>query len=337
MKYPIYASLLLAGALAAGCNNHQPKEQAAAGPDTLLYTPLVKPLTDSIAQFPKQHELYYRRGLALFNDAPELALKDFQSAAQLNPTYTDYWATSGEAALVMEQYKDAAIAFEQALKTAPQHPYIQYKLAIALIENGQPAAADSLAGVLAKSEEGQDKAYYLKARIAEDKGDTTTAITHLKAAVKVAGIESDYDAVMELASLLKDQEALQYYALASKIDPTLADPHYAAGQYFELKGQPQEAIKAYQEAILADPGYEEAYLAITDIFARSGKWKEAKHFANLTVRNKPNSARGYYNRGYAAEQLGDMAAAKADYQKALGFRKNFPEATEALARVSGKK
>lgn len=338
MKYPKYISLFTAGVLAlTACNNDS--KPVAARPDSVLYSPLVKPLTDSIQQFPKQHDLYYRRGLALFNDAPELALQDFEAAAKLNPSYTDYWATTGEAALVTEKYSLAVNAFRQALVTAPTHPYIQYKLGIALIEDKQTIAADSMAGLLIRSAE-QDKGFYLKARIAEDKGDTSNAIMQLKFAVKAAGEESDYDAVMELASLLKSrgsQEALQYYALANKIDPVMAEPHYEAGQYFEAAGNPQEAIKAYQEAILADPAYEDAYLSIAHIFAQSGKWKEARHYANLTVRNRPNSARGYYFRGLATENLGDKVAAKADYQKALSFRKNYPEAAEALNRVSEKK
>lgn len=328
-------------ALATACNNQQaPADKTTASADTILYSSLVKPLTDSIKLFPQQHELYYRRGLAIFNDAPELALKDFEAAAKLNPGYTDYWATTGEAALVTEKYKTAVEAFRRALATAPQHPYIQYKLAIALIEDKQPAAADSLSAVLAQTEGEKDKGYYLKARIAEDEGDTTAAIGHLKEAIKIAGKESDYDAVMELAELLKQRssrEALRYYALAAEIDPVLAEPHYGAGLFFESQKQPQEAIKAYQQAILVDPGYEDAYLAITQIFINSGKWKEAKHYANLTARNKPNSARGYYFRGLSEENLGDFAAAKEDYTKALSFRKNFPEATEGLKRVSEKK
>lgn len=339
MKFLRNISLLLSGALALACNN-QPQQQAAkptSSPDSILYSALVKPLTDSIALFPKQHNLYYRRGLQLFNDAPELALSDFQAAARLNPTYTDYWATTGEAALVTEKYKDAVTAFRQALVTAPMHPYLQYKLGIALIEDKNYGAADSVSNVLEKTAGQQDKGYYLKARIAEDGGDTLSAITHLKQAVKIAGRESDYDAVMELAGLLRERqskEALAYYNLAAAIDSSLAEPYYEMGQFYEEQAKPQDAIKAYQQAILMDPSYEEAYLSITDIFIRSNKWKEGKHYANLAARSRPNSATAYYYRGLCAENLGDKAAAKEDYTKALNFRRNYSEAAEALQRVS---
>jgi tetratricopeptide (TPR) repeat protein len=334
MKY-LSILLLLVGAQA--CNNAGTRQPAVAGnADSVLQSDIIRPVTDSIRQFPDNPELYYRRALLLFNTNPAFAQADFEKAATLTPANTDYWAGAGEAALVADDYKKAAGYFRQALTTAPGYTYLEYRLATALIENKSYATADSIANVLAQKTEGRDKAFYLKARMAEDKQDTVTAIRHLTSAIHAAGAQPEFEAVMELGDLLRSRKAiaaLTYYTQAWRLDTTNAYPLFEAAQFQEELGNEAAAMNTYRTCIIADPGFEKAYLALGKIYTRKKAWKEAYTYYNLAAKSAPTDAWAYYYRAQTQEQLGNKALAIEDYTKASSFKKDFREAKEALQRL----
>jgi tetratricopeptide (TPR) repeat protein len=315
----------------------QAARQTPDSRDSVLHSPLLLPLTDSIRQFPDNAALYFRRGLLLFNTDPQLAQADFEQAARIQPSVTDYWAGAGEAALVNERYRQADSSFTEALKTHPNDPYLQYKLAMAKVESRQHNSAESLAARLEKHPDAFAQAFYLRARMAEDNGDTTLAIAHLKKAVDAAGLQSEYEAVTELTGLLRARrspDALPYYELAFRIDSSNADPLFEKGQYLEELGKTREATLTYKRCVLADPGYSNAYLALGKLAVESAQWKTAMGHFNLAARAKPNNAEAYYYRGLCHEKLGDKMAAQDDFARALSFRKDYSEAKAALERIS---
>jgi tetratricopeptide (TPR) repeat protein len=327
-----YLALLFIPILFA-CHSNSGEQTNKSSADSALYDVLVLPLTDSLRQFPNDADLHFRRGLLLFNTDLALALKDFEQAAALKPTVTDFWAGAGEASLMLEDYKKAVSHFEKALQTSPGYPYLEYRLATALIEDKQYNRADSLSSVLAASKGTYDKAFYLKARIAEDRQDTALAIRHLTKAVDAAGMQSEYEAVVELGDLLRERNlapAVRYYELAVRIDSTSVYPQYAIGQYYEKAGKINEAINAYKNAILIDPDDEDTYLALGKIYYKQQGWPVAFNYFNLAAKASPNSAEAYYYRARCHEKLGRKSAAIDDYTKALNFQKSYPEAKKAL-------
>lgn len=334
MKYlPIL--VVMAGIVA--CNNDHKKSGQQASADSALYSDIIRPVTDSIQQYPDQDALYYRRALLLFNTNPALAQLDFEKAATLKPGNPDYWAGAGEAALLENHYDKAELYFSKALANAPTYTYLQYKLATAMVENKHTLQADSLANVLAGSADGKDKAFYLKARMAEDRHDTAAAIAHLKTAIAAAGPHAEFEAVMELADLLrarKTQEAVQYYTQAWHQDSLNAAPLYDAGQVQEEMGDIDAAMNTYRKCIVADPGFAAAYMALGKIHSTRKQWKDAYEFYNLAAKSAPTSALAYFYRARCQEELGNKQEALADYVKASSFRKDYKEAREAIQRLS---
>ncbi|MCW3466875.1 tetratricopeptide repeat protein [Chitinophaga nivalis] len=336
MKY-VSILLVLTGVIMS-CNQTGTRQQnTATTADSVLNSDIVRPVTDSIRQFPENHALYYRRALLLFNTNPGLAQADFEQAAKLMPANTDYWAGAAEAALVASNYRQAATLFQQALGTAPGYDYLEYRLATALIEDKQYAQADSLTNVLAQTTTARDKAFYLKARMAEDQQDTTAAIQYLTSAIAAAGDHPEFEALMELGDLLRSRKApaaLTYYTQAWRLDTTNAHPLYEAAQYREELGTLQQAEAAYRQCIIADPGFAPAYLALGKIYRDRQQWKAAFSFYNLAAKSAPTDADAYFYRALCQEQLGEKALAIADYTKAASFRKDFTEALAALKRLS---
>jgi len=331
-----YLPLLLL-ILCLSCGDGSSSRQAANVADSVLHTPLVQPLTDSILRFPDNAGLYFRRGLLLFNTHPLLAQADFEKAAALQPAVTDHWAGAGEAALVNERYDTAAIFFEKALRTMPGNAYLQYRLAMAWVESRQYQRADSLATVMEEQPEAHAQAFYLKARMAEDRKDTLSAIAHLKTAVEAAGAQSEYEAVMELAHLLRATRAAdapRYYELAYSQDPANAEPLFEMGQYYEELGRTKEATATYKRCIVTDPDYAAAYTALGKLGVRHRQWKSALDYFNMAAKASPANAEAYYYRGLCYEQLGNRNAALSDFAKALSFRKEYPEARAAWDKLS---
>lgn len=318
---------------------HHSGENATNAADSALYAPMIKPLTDSLAKTPDNPDIHFRRALLLFNTDPKLAQQDFEKAAQLKPDVADFWAGAGEAALLTENNKAAVANFEKALALSPKYGYLQYRLATALIRDHAYERADSLASQLSHDPANHDKAFYLKAKIAEENKDTATAIKHLQTAVDAAGQQSDYDAVMELGDLLSSRRAataLRYYQLAASMDSTNDDPLYAIGDYYEQQSKYADAIAAYKKAISVDAEDGDNYFAIGRIYYKMENWKEAYTYFNMACKSGPTDGQSYYYRGRCNEKLGRMNAAKDDYTKAIIFKKDFTAAKEALAGIGGK-
>ncbi|RBL91600.1 tetratricopeptide repeat protein [Chitinophaga flava] len=336
-----YLPILAAMAAAMACNNNPQQHHQLTAADSVLYSDIIRPVTDSIQQYPGNDALYYRRALLLFNTNPSLAQADFEKAASLKPDQPDYWAGAGEAALLENRYDKAELLFNKALAHAPAYTYLQYKLATAMIENKRISQADSLANVLASTTDGKDKAFYLKARLAEDRHDTTAAIEHLKSAIAAAGPNAEFEAVMELADLLrarKTPEAIRYYDQAWHQDSLNAAPLYDIAQVQEeIMSNTEAALATYRKCIVADPGFEAAYLAIGKIHSDRKQWKEALNFYSMAAKVAPTDALAYYHRGICHEQLGNKQEAAVDYAKASSFKKDFTEAKDALQRVNTKK
>ncbi|PUZ25987.1 hypothetical protein DCC81_17230 [Chitinophaga parva] len=342
MKYiPRVLPLLL---LLAACQTRQKPAETTATPaapgtiDSALYAPDVAPLTDSIKMFPTASSLYYRRGLALFNTQPALALADLEKATSLNPRIADFPAAAGEAAINNSLYPKAIGYFRQALHISPNDYYLKYRLALALIENKQYTSADSAITELARDEHSRDKAGYLRARVAEEQKDTAMAIQYLTEAILAAGKNPQFDAVMELGDLLSAQhnpKAISYYKQAAQLDPTSGDPMMAAGDFYQAQKNYAAAVEAYKQCILTDAEYTNAYFALGDIARLQGQWKQGVTYYSMAARTHPTSADAYFLRGACEEKLGNSAAAKEDYRKALSFKKSFPEAQAALDRLHG--
>jgi tetratricopeptide (TPR) repeat protein len=318
------------------CNSNSPEHTADAAADSALNAPMIQPLTDSLNKFPGNADLHFRRALLLFNTDPGLAQKDFEKAAQLKPNVPDYWAGAGEAAILIGEFKQAVANFEKAQHLAPKYAYLQYRLATALIEDKQYKRADSLASKLANDPANHDKAYYLKAKIAEENKDTVLAIQHLRTAIDQAGLQSDYDAVMELGDLLKERHipaALQYYQLAARMDSTNDDAIYAMGKFYEQESKLADAITAYKHAINIDPEDGDNYFALGSIYFKQQEWQPAFTYFNMACKSGPTDGEAYYYRGRCNEKLGRKQAAIDDYSKAITFKKDYTAAKEALANL----
>lgn len=95
-------------------------------------------------------------------------------------------------------------------------------------------------------------------------------------------------------------------ALAS---PFYGTPQFASfnlGQLYEKKGDPESALRAYQEAVQFDPSYGPAYFRIGQLQENSRRGDEAREAYGKAIRYSPNLVEAHYRYGVMSYQAGEL-------------------------------
>ncbi|MFH1057649.1 MAG: tetratricopeptide repeat protein [Pseudomonadota bacterium] len=99
----------------------------------------------------------------------------------------------------------------------------------------------------------------------------------------------------------------------------LAVAHNNRGNAYDDQGQPDQALKDYDQAIKLDPRLAEAYYNRAFVLYRVGRLQEALDDLDKVVQLLPNLPSAYYNRSVVLESLGQNNRAMSDLQQALGL------------------
>jgi tetratricopeptide (TPR) repeat protein len=112
-------------------------------------------------------------------------------------------------------------------------------------------------------------------------------------------------------------EAINHFLQALEIKPAFAGAHNNLGNVLVQKGRLEEAIAQYQKALEIKPDYVDADINIGITLLRKGRVDEAITYYQDALQIKPDSANACYNLGNALLQKGDLDEAIARYQTAL--------------------
>jgi len=117
-------------------------------------------------------------------------------------------------------------------------------------------------------------------------------------------------------------EAIADFTEAIRLNPEFAEVYYNRGlTYGRDKGDFENAIADFTEAIRLKPDYAEAYYNRDIAEFSNGDTDKAIADHTEAIRLKPDYAKAYYNRGVAFEDRGDKSKAEQDFTKAkeLGY------------------
>lgn len=223
----------------------------------LLLTILVVPL---LAQQDRYEE---ESGVAdkardLFNKAqrleqagkPEEAVKTYQNAIRLEPTYAEAYQQMGLAYASLNQFPEAVKAFQEVIRLRPQSSLAQGNLGAAYMKMGRFQEARN--------------AFREAVRLRPDDA------------------EAHYNLGLALGKLTRDQEALAEFSQAVKLQPDLARAQRNLGLANLNLNHLDEAKKALQEAAALDPKDPQVHYALCVYYARTGDVQAAnKEFKTL--------------------------------------------------------
>jgi tetratricopeptide (TPR) repeat protein len=95
------------------------------------------------------------------------------------------------------------------------------------------------------------------------------------------------------------------------------------GQILESLNRNEEALNAYNKAVILDPDNSDAWQNQAGALAKANKLDEAIESYNKAIQLAPNQPVFVYNRGCAYCSKGDYAKALADLEKAVTMNPQF--------------
>ncbi|MDH7482721.1 MAG: tetratricopeptide repeat protein, partial [Armatimonadota bacterium] len=126
----------------------------------------------------------------------------------------------------------------------------------------------------------------------------------------------------------KDAETLWRHTIAA--NPKSALAHNNLANILSRKGNRDEAIEHYYEALKYNPKLAEAHLNLGIALVEVGRPEEAIGYYNETIRLAPNFADAHFNLGVALSKLGKGKEAVEEYLEAIRLKPNYAEAHSNL-------
>jgi tetratricopeptide (TPR) repeat protein len=304
--------------------------------DTLLSAPPYDKLTDSIKDFPKDAELYYKRGRLLFgNEQLSSAEADLKKAWTLQPR-EEYGLSL--TTVLKQKGVDSAIQFlrNDALKKLPESISFRIALARGYQQKKQWDEAMKICTEITDRFPGQLDALMLQAELLKDQGRDPEAMVILEKAYAYApgDVELAHTLAFDYAQA-KNPKVLRLADSLIKVDPRQrhAEPYYFKGLYFENIGKPQEAIKYFDEATRHDYYFLDAYMDKGSVLYDAKNYSAALKTFQLAATITPTYADAYFWMGKTQEAMGNKPEAKLNYQRAYGLDKELKEAKESADRL----
>ena len=300
-----------------------------------LYQPPYDKISDSIDKAPEKAELYYRRGILLFqNEQPVFAEKDIRKAWNLDAK--EEYALS-LISLLKQKNTDSAIAFiEEASKKLPGNLSLQIGLARGYQQKGNLDEALNICNEIILKFPGQLDALTLKAELLKQQNKMEESLAALETAYDFApdDVELVHTLAFEYAEA-KNSKTLRLCdsLLAADIQKSHAEPNYFKGIYYSNIANYAEAIKQFDAAIQRNYYFIDAYINKGIVYYDQKKYSDALKTFGLATTVSPTYADAYYWSAKTKEAMGNKEAAKLDYERAYGLDKTMTEAKEAAERL----
>jgi tetratricopeptide (TPR) repeat protein len=152
--------------------------------------------------------------------------------------------------------------------------------------------------------------------------------TLFRHALKVT--ENNYPANNNLSAAFYQKgqidEAIRQYQEAIRLKPDQADSHNGLGAALAKKGQTDEAIRQFKEAIRLSPGHADAHNNLGFALASRGQTDEAIRLYKEALRFQPEHADAHNNLGIALFSKGQLEEAISQMQEALRLKPDYAEA-----------
>ena len=115
----------------------------------------------------------------------------------------------------------------------------------------------------------------------------------------------------------RDDEAMAAYEHAVVMVPGYADAHHNMGNIWMSRNQPQRALQRYEAAVEARPSGADNHYGLATALAALGRIDEAWQAVNRAIELKPTLATAWDLRGTLRARQGDLAGAVQDISHAI--------------------
>lgn len=334
----IFLGCMVLGMAVTSCSSKKsPDESNVALQDTTPIGKRIADLSTKISKDPKNPQLFNDRAvLHLQRNDVANALMDMEKVMSMDTTNASFFLTLADVHLASGKPGKSKAALEKCMSLDASNKLAYEKLAeLYFIAQQYKDAIKNLDEVL-KLDITNPKAYFMKGMCYRDLGDTTKAVSSFQTAIEQ---RTDYDdAYLQLAMIFHNRNsktAIQYYDGAIRANPKNTDALYGRGLFYqENERNFDQAVQDYTNAILINPKVANAHFALGYIHYQYLKvYDQAIIHFNDAINVSPNWPEAYFNRGLTYETQGNVAAAIADYEKAIKINPSYKAAELALVRV----
>ena len=330
---------LFAVSVFCSCRNNKEKNNQniiEAIADTSETGKAIAQLTEKINASPNDASLLHERAkLYMRKQNLQYAMDNMLKAAHLDSTKAPYFITLSDLYFAANKTFYAKAALEKCLMLEPDNIDAHLRLAeIFFIVKKYNDALDHLNAVL-RIDPDNVKVFFMSGMIYKETGDTAKAISTFQKAIDLD--DKNYDSYMQLGVLYEAKHnklALQYYNGALKLNPRSEEALYGRGLYYQDHDDLDKAIQDYTSIVQMNPKNAHAHFNLGYIHYNNLKvYDQAIKHYNDAIAANPDYVEAYYNRGLCYEAVGNIAAAKEDYDKAISYRPNYELALKGLERL----
>jgi tetratricopeptide (TPR) repeat protein len=256
------------------------------------------------------HQVQQAAEAAQHGDASK-ALSLTNTIVEQHPTFEPALKLQG---MLLEQAgrtAEASVAYQKALKLAPNDAEILYSLGVSELVNGHyPASITLLTRHLKLKPRDSDALFYL-AQALHFNNDNPLALTTIRQALK---LDPNNPAIWQkygefLFTSGNNQEALQWLQKAKKADPSLNHIDYDLGAAQLKLMDLASASQSLNHAVQLHPNDQNALALLASAELKQGHWQQAKEAYQNFLASKPEDPEALLGLGQCEVALKDNQAA----------------------------
>jgi len=295
----------------------------------------VDSLTSLIGKDSLNAALYFERAeLYLKSKSLNPGANDLLKAVKLDSTNAVYWQQLGSLHYAMRNSRFAKNSWEECAELDSRNidcrlSLAEIYLAVRELKKGQEKINEVLSFDAKNAE-----ALYLSGNYALMEADTTKALKYIQASInQKQDFFKAYDLMGVLYSAKGDVLALDYFNAALRLRPDRFDVHYKVGMFYQKIGAYNEAVLAYNRALVVNPNHKISLHNIAVINVTVGQLAIALDAFSKAIIIDDMYLQAYFGRAYTYELLENLINAEADYRTALMLDPAYRPAMDGLTRI----
>jgi tetratricopeptide (TPR) repeat protein len=293
-------------------------------------------VNEQLKNDPENPNLLYERSKLYYSQKMvEKAGEDINKAISLDSTKAPFYLHQSDVFYALNKIAEAKKAILKSLQLDPKSKDANAKMGELQYYLKDYANAFKYLDEALRLDPYYAKVYFIKGLCFKENGDTSLAVSSFRTC-----IEQDPDffhAYMQLGDIMSTQNnplAIDYYTNAIRVNGSMVEAYYGLGYYYQEHGQPDDAIKVYNDLLKIDPKNAPAKhnIGYTYLFKLGDPGKSVPWFTDALLDDQ-KMVNAYYHRGYAYEKLGKKELAIKDYKKSLSLAPDFDLAKQRLRKL----
>lgn len=298
----------------------------------------IESISNQIQKSPKKATLYAQRA-TLYSQMGDLqlAIKDLTIANALDSLNPFYYISLADFYIQLGNSGITASLLNKANALIPDNVEILYRLGSLYFYVQDYNKSMVYLNETLTLDPYYSMAYFTKALLLLEKGDTALAVSNLQIAVERE--PEYYDAYIQLALLFagKNNElALNYFDNALNLFPESFEALYGKAFFLQNNYKPEEAIKTYQTILktTSKNNYQIYYNIAYNYMLNLEEYNLAINYYDSAIASIEKFPEALCNRAYCYEQIGKQNKAHEDYREALIQRPNYEIALKGINRIN---